>query len=79
MVSKTSQADRLRDQIKAMRAQAERLPPGPERDTLLRAIEQDEVALHLIQWVTSSGDLKPPSQLIPMTRHALRRKRSRVD
>ncbi|WP_324414947.1 hypothetical protein [Bradyrhizobium sp.] len=73
-MSKASQADRLSDQIKASREKAGRLPAGPERDDLLRKVEQDELALRVIQWVTSSGDLPPPSGLIPMTRHPLRRK-----
>jgi hypothetical protein len=73
-VSKASQADRLSDQIEAMREKAGRLPAGPERDELLRRVEQDEVVLRVIQWVTSSGQLPPPSDLIAMTRHRLRRK-----
>jgi len=73
-VSKTPQADRLNDQINALRAKADRLPAGSERDEVLHRIEQDEVALAVIQWVTSSGHLLPPSDLIPMKRHRLRRK-----
>jgi hypothetical protein len=73
-VSKPSEADRLSDQIKANREKAGRLPAGPERDELLRKVEQDEVALRLIQWVTSSGHLPPPSGLIPVKRHPLGRK-----
>jgi hypothetical protein len=73
-VSKASQADRLSDQIEAMREKAGRLPAGPEGDELLRRVEQDEVVLRVIQWVTSSGHLPPPSGLIPVKRHQLRRK-----
>jgi hypothetical protein len=70
-VSKTSQADRLNDQIKALREKADRLPAGYERDALLNRVEQDEVALRVVQWVTS-GHLLPPSDLIAMKRHRLR-------
>jgi hypothetical protein len=73
-VSKASQADRLSDQIEAMREKAGRLPAGPARDELLRRVEQDEVVLRVIQWVTSSGHPPPPSGLIPVKRHPLRRK-----
>jgi hypothetical protein len=72
-VSRPPLADRLNEQIKALRTTAERLPPGPERDGLLDSIERDEIALRVIQWMTSSGDLPPPSDLIPMKRHRFRR------
>ena len=74
MMRKTPQANRLSDRIKAAREEAARLPAGPEKDALLGQAEQDEVALRLIQWVTSSGQLPPPSDLIPVKRHPLRRK-----
>ena len=50
------------------------LPAGDERDELLRRAEQDEIALRLIEWVTSSDKLPPPEDLIPIRRHRLRRK-----
>jgi len=74
MTRKTPQAHRLSDRIKAAREEAARLPAGPEKDALLGLAEQDEVALRLIQWVTSSGQLPPPSDLVPVKRHPLRRK-----
>ena len=52
-----SQADRLSDRIKATRAEARRLPAGPEYDVLLRSVEHDEIALRIIQWLTSPGHL----------------------
>jgi len=55
MTRKTSQANALRDRIKAARGEAARLPAGPEKDALLGQAEQDEVALRVIQWMTSSG------------------------
>lgn len=50
------------------------LPTGDERDELLRRAEQDEIALHLVEWVTSFDKLLPPEDLIPIRRHQLRRK-----
>jgi hypothetical protein len=73
-VTKAHHADRLSDQISALREKAWQLPAGPERDGLLYRAEQDEIALRLIQWIASPGELPPPSDLIPMTRHRLRRK-----
>lgn len=74
MMTKTPQANHLSDRIKAARAEAARLPAGPEKDVLLRQFEQDEVALRVIQWVTSSGHLAPPSDVVPVKWHPLRRK-----
>ena len=71
-MSKTSQAI-LNDRIKAAREEISRLPAGPEKDALLRQIERDEVALRVIQWVTSPERVPPPSDLLPMKRHPLRR------
>ena len=68
-----SHVDRLRDQIRGLREEARVLPAGDERDELLRRAEQDEIALRLIEWVTSSDKLPPPEDLIPIRRHRLRR------
>jgi len=65
--------DRLSDQIRRLREKAGELPAGDERDALLRKAEQDEIALRLIEWITSSGQLAPPENLIPIRRHRLRR------
>ena len=74
ILNKASHVDRLSDQIKGLREKAEGLPPGGERDALLRMAEQDEIALRLIEWITSSGQLPPPEDLIPIRRHRLRPK-----
>jgi hypothetical protein len=71
-MSKTPQAI-LTDRIKAAREEISRLPAGPERGALVRQVEQDEVALRVIQWVTSPEHVPPPSDLLPMRRHPLRR------
>lgn len=74
ILNKASHVDRLRDQIKGLREKAKGLPAGDERDELLRKAEQDEIALRLIEWVTSSDKLPPPEDMIPIRRHRLRRK-----
>jgi hypothetical protein len=52
------------DQIAAeksqLEAQAADLPPGPQKDALLRKIRQLETASHLNEWLTSPG-LQPPT------------------
>jgi hypothetical protein len=73
-LNKADHVNRLIDQIKGLRAKARRLPAGDERDELLRKAEQDEIALRLLEWVSSSGQLPPPEDLIPIRRHRLRRK-----
>ncbi len=47
---------------------------GDERDELLRKAQQDEIALRLIEWVTSPGQLPRPEDLVPIRTHRLRRK-----
>jgi hypothetical protein len=74
ILNKASRVDRLGDQIKELREKARGLPAGQERDELLRKAEQDEIARRLIEWITSSGQLPPPEDLIPIRRHRLRRK-----
>ena len=73
ILNKASHVDRLSDQIKELREKARGLPAGDERDELLRMAEQDEIALRLIEWITSAGQLLTPEDLIPIRRHRLRR------
>jgi hypothetical protein len=51
------------DQIAAeksrLKAQAAGLPPGAQKDALLKKIRQLETASHLNEWLTSPG-LQPP-------------------
>jgi hypothetical protein len=42
-----------------IRAQAANLPPGREREMLLRKARQADTAAHLTEWANSAG-LKPP-------------------
>ncbi|SCB54001.1 hypothetical protein GA0061098_102280 [Bradyrhizobium shewense] len=51
--------DRLSAWVKQIEEQASRLPPGPERDALLKKARQADVANHLHDWVISPG-LQPP-------------------
>jgi hypothetical protein len=73
IMKNTSHVDRLSEQIKELRARAERLPDGDERDELLRQVQQDEIARRLIEWVNSS-DREAPDDVIPIWRHKLNRK-----
>jgi len=51
--------DRLSAWVKQVQEQALRLPPGPERDALLKKARQAEMAGHLNDWAKSPG-LQPP-------------------
>ena len=52
--------ERLAEEAAELRRVAETLPPGPERDAVLRKARQDETALHMTEWLNSPG-LKPPT------------------
>jgi hypothetical protein len=52
--------ERLAEEAKQLRKVAETLPPGPQRDAVLRKARQDETALHVTDWLNSPG-LKPPT------------------
>ena len=54
---------RLSDEAQALRKQAESLPPGPDREAMLRKARQDETTAHLTAWLLSPGlrPLKIPS------------------
>jgi hypothetical protein len=51
--------DRIIAWAKEVREQAVKLPPGPDRDMLLKKVRQAEMALHLEDWANSPG-LQPP-------------------
>ena len=48
----------LRDQD--VRDQAAKLPPGPEREALIKKARQADTAAHLDDWANSPG-LQPPT------------------
>jgi hypothetical protein len=50
---------RLTAQAEVDRARAKLLPPGVEREELLRKARRAETALHLTEWLNSPG-LRPP-------------------
>ena len=52
--------DRLTAFAEESRAEAAKLPPGTERDGLLRKARQADTASHLDEWANSPG-LQPPS------------------
>ncbi len=47
--------DRLAAWVNEVRNQAARLPPGPEREALLKKARQADTASHLDEWVNSGG------------------------
>lgn len=51
---------RLADQAKRLHEEAKLLPPGPERDDLVRKARQTETASHMNEWLGSPG-LRPPA------------------
>ncbi|WJR75982.1 hypothetical protein QOU61_24820 [Bradyrhizobium sp. NP1] len=50
---------RLAEEAKRLRAEAKLLPPGAERDEMIRKARQAEIAAHMNEWLTSPG-LRPP-------------------
>jgi hypothetical protein len=48
-----------RQQSEAAKLEAERLPPGKERDALIKKARQLQTASQINQWL-SSPELKPP-------------------
>ena len=55
----TTLQERLAEQASHVRAEAKLLPPGPQREGLLRKARQDEAASHMSEWLNSPG-LQPP-------------------
>jgi hypothetical protein len=47
--------DRLTAWANEVRDRAKKLPPGPERDTMLKKASQADVASHLDEWANSPG------------------------
>jgi hypothetical protein len=50
---------RLAEEAKRLRQQAKELPPGPDRERLLRKARENETVAHVTGWITSPG-LQPP-------------------
>jgi hypothetical protein len=51
--------ERLGEEAKRLRKQAKSLPPGAERDDLIRKARQAETGSHMSEWLRSPG-LQPP-------------------
>ena len=51
--------ERLAQEAARLRQQAKELPPGREREILLRRARQAETGSHITEWLTSPG-LQPP-------------------
>jgi len=55
----TGTSERLLESAADARKKAALLPPGPEREELLRKAREAEAAAHMNDWLTSPG-LRPP-------------------
>jgi hypothetical protein len=53
-----------REQAETLKAEAEKLPYGKEREALEMKARQLEVASHINEWISSPG-LQPPLQWTP--------------
>lgn len=51
--------ERLAEEAKELRERAKQLPPGAERDALLRRARYEEAAAHMTEWLTSPGLRSP--------------------
>jgi hypothetical protein len=58
-LQRTTLEDRLAYEAKRLREQAKVLPPGCEKDSLIRKARQTETASHMSEWLRSPG-LQPP-------------------
>jgi hypothetical protein len=54
-----SPEERLLEAAERARAEAAALPPGRERDALVRKARENDTAAHMSDWINSPG-LKPP-------------------
>jgi hypothetical protein len=57
-----SLSERLVQDVEHLKTRLATLPPGPERDQLLKRIRQNETAANIDQWLTSPG-LQPPQAI----------------
>jgi hypothetical protein len=51
--------ERLSEEAERLREKAQTVPPGKDRDDLLRKARQTEIASHINEWLSSPG-LQPP-------------------
>jgi len=57
--------DRLSRFSRDMRENANSLPPGPEKNDLLKRARTADAATHIEEWI-SSPDINPPSRPVKM-------------
>ena len=55
----TSLEDRIAEEARRLREEAELLPRGPVREAAMRRVRQAETGSHINQWLRSPG-LQPP-------------------
>ena len=64
--------NRLSAWSKKVEADAQKLPPGPERDALIKKAQQADIAHHLDDWAKSPGlQLRLSISIPPVARHDL--------
>jgi hypothetical protein len=51
--------ERMSQEAERLRTEADKLPHGSERDSLLRKARQAETACHVNEWLSSPGLQKP--------------------
>ena len=54
--------ERLVQDVEHLKTQLAMLPPGPERDHIVKRIRQNETAANIDQWLKSPG-LQPPQEV----------------
>jgi hypothetical protein len=50
---------RLSEEAARLRSHAKQIPPGPERNDLIRRARQTEAAVHINRWLTSPRFKQP--------------------
>ena len=63
----SSLTERLVEDVEQLKQQLATLPPGPERDLIVRRIRQNETAAHIDEWLRSPG-LQPPTGVANMAK-----------
>ncbi|WLA51686.1 hypothetical protein QIH83_27055 [Bradyrhizobium elkanii] len=51
--------ERLSREAQELRRRAKKLPPGREREILLRKAREEEITAHLTEWLMSAGPRVP--------------------
>jgi hypothetical protein len=59
--------DRLIEEAAKFRQAAEKLPPGTERELLMRRVRQAEAAAQINDWLVAPSPARPPASLRNLT------------